>query len=354
MEPIKFAIIGAGNIGKILAEAIAHVSQAQVSVVCNRTEAPGRALADQHNAAWLADYEAAVVRDDVDVVAVCTPSGNHMEISVAAAEAGKHLLVEKPLEITLSRVDRIIGAVEKAGVILACVFPRRFAVGVETTKAALNTGRLGTVTLADVYVKWHRDQAYYDADWRGTWALDGGGALMNQSIHQIDMLQWLAGPVDSVFARTTTLAHQMETEDTACAVLTFKSGALGVIQGATSTWPGDQAKTEIRGSGGSIVLEDGRITTWKLADAKADEEERMLNLEAAQGSGASDPTAIGYEMHRRQVVDLVEAIQNNRPPKILGQEARKSVEIIRAIYHSAQTGQPVSLPFADDAEYTRA
>jgi predicted dehydrogenase len=349
MDPIRFAIIGAGNIGKILAEAIAHVPQARVSVVCNRTEATGRPLAGRHNADWVADYQAAVGRDDVDVVAVCTPSGTHMEIAIAAAEAGKHLLVEKPLEITLSRVDRIIEAVDKAGVILACVFPRRFAVGVETTKAALEAGRLGTMTLADVYVKWHRDQAYYDADWRGTWALDGGGALMNQSIHQIDMLQWLAGPVESVFARAATLAHDMETEDTACAVLTFENGALGVIQGATSAWPGDQAKTEIRGSGGSIVLEDGRIALWKLAGAEPGEEARMLNLEAAQGSGASDPTAIGYEMHRRQVVDLVEAIAGKRPPKILGQEARKSVEIIRAMYHSAQTGRPVSLPFADDA-----
>jgi len=344
MNSINFAIIGAGNIGKILAEAIAHVPEAGVSVVCNRTEATGRPLAEKCEADWVSDYEAAVNRSDVDVVAVCTPSGAHMEVAVAGAEAGKHLLVEKPLEIRLARVDRIIEATEKAGVILACVFPRRFAVGALKAKEALEAGRLGTLSLADVYVKWHRPQAYYDNDWRGTWTLDGGGALMNQSIHNVDMLQWLVGSVDTVFARTATLAHQMETEDTACAVLTFKNGALGVIQGATSCWPGDQAKTELHGSGGTIVLEDGRIAVWKLADAEPGEEAQMLNLEEAQGSGASDPTAIGYEMHRRQVADLVEAIRDNRPPTIQGAEARKSVEIIRAIYRSAELGQPLPLP----------
>ena len=348
MSQINFAIIGAGNIGQIIAEAIAHVPQARVSVVCNRSEGPGRTLAEQHNAEWETDYTQAVTRPDVDAVAVCTPSGAHMEIAVAAAEAGKHLLVEKPLEITLDRVDRIISATETAGVILACVFPRRFAIGALKAKEALEAGRLGTLTMADVYVKWHRTQEYYDTDWRGTWGLDGGGALMNQSIHQIDLLQWLAGPVDTVFARTATLAHHMETEDTACAVLTFKNGALGVIQGATSTWPGDDAKVELRGSGGSIVLTDGRITVWQLADAEPGEAERMLTLEEVQGSGASDPTAIGYEMHRRQVVDLVEAIQTQHPPTIQGAEARKSVEIIRAIYRSAQLAQPVSLPFSED------
>ena len=347
MQPINFAIIGAGNIGKILAEAIAHIPEARTTVVCNRTEATGRALAAQYGAEWISDYEQAVTRADVDAVAVCTPSGYHMEIAVAAAEAGKHLLVEKPIEITLERTDRIIEAAEKAGVILACVFPRRFAVGAQKAKEALEAGRLGTLTMADVYVKWHRPQSYYDADWRGTWGLDGGGALMNQAIHQIDLLQWLAGPVDTVFARTATLAHEMETEDTACAVLTFKNKSLGVIQGATSTWPGDDAKVELRGSGGSIVLADGRITTWQLADAEAGEEEAMRNLEAAQGSGASDPTAIGYEMHRRQALDLVEAINNNRPPTVQGAEARKSVEIVRAIYRSAESGQVVSLPLDD-------
>ncbi len=347
MQPLNFAVIGAGNIGKIQAEAIRHIPAARMTVVCNRGEAAGRALAEKHGADWVADFQDAVTRVDVDVVTICTPSGTHTEIAVAAAAAGKHLLVEKPIDVTLPRVDQILQAVEKAGVVLACVFPLRFTAGVHKAKAALDAGRLGRLTLADVAVKWFRSQAYYDGNWRGTWALDGGGALMNQAIHNIDLLQWLAGPVESILARTATLAHTMQTEDTASAVLTFKSGALGVIQGATSCWPGDRARVELHGDRGTIVLEEGRIVVWKLADAAPGEEEAMLTLEQQQGSGAADPTAIGYEMHRRQIVDLIEAIQQGRPPAIQGTEARQSVEIIRAIYIAASQQRLVTLPLVE-------
>lgn len=344
MQPLNFAVIGAGNIGKLQAEAIRHIPEARVTVVCNRGEVAGRALAEKHGAVWVADFQDAVTRDDVDVVTICTPSGTHREIAVAAAQAGKHLLVEKPIDITLERVDQILAAVEQAGVVLACVFPLRFAQGVHKAKAAVEAGRLGRLTLADVFVKWYRPQTYYEGNWRGTWQLDGGGALMNQSIHNIDLIQWLAGPVESVLARTATLAHEMQTEDTASAVLTFHNGALGVIQGATSCWPGDRARVELHGDRGTIVLEEGRIVVWKLADAAPGEEEAMLTLEQQQGSGAADPTAIGYEMHRRQLVDLIEAIRQGRPPAIQGAEARRSVEIIRAIYLAASEQRLVTLP----------
>lgn len=344
MQPLNFAVIGAGNIGKIQAEAIQHIPDARVTVVCNRRESSGRALAESVGATWVADYHDAVARDDVDVVTICTPSGTHMEIAVAAAKAGKHLLVEKPIDITLERIDTMLAAVEEAGVILACVFPLRFAQGVHKAKAALEAGRLGRLTLADCYVKWFRPQSYYDDNWRGTWELDGGGALMNQSIHNIDLLQWLAGPVTSVMAQTGTLAHEMQTEDTASALLTFAHGGIGVIQGATSCWPGDRARVELHGDRGSIVLEEGRIVVWKLADGTQEEERAMLNLESQQGSGAADPTAIGYEMHRRQIVDLIEAIRTDRSPAIEGAEARKAVEIIRAIYLAASEQRLITLP----------
>lgn len=344
LQPLNFAIIGAGNIGKIQAEAIQQIPEARVTVVCNRNEAAGRALADKTGATWVADYADAVARDDVDIVTICTPSGTHMEIAVAAAEAGKHLLVEKPIDISLARIDTMLAAVEKAGVVLACVFPLRFAQGVHKAKAAVEAGRLGRLTLADCYVKWFRPQSYYDSNWRGTWELDGGGALMNQSIHNIDLLQWLAGPVKSIMAQSATLAHDMQTEDTASALLTFEHGGLGVIQGATSCWPGDRARVELHGDQGTIVLEEGRIVVWKLADASEEEEHAMLTLETQQGSGAADPTAIGYEMHRRQIVDLIEAIRTGRTPAIQGAEARKAVEIICAIYLAASNGHLVTLP----------
>ncbi len=348
MQPLNFALIGAGNIAKIYVNAFGHISDARVTVICNRNESTGRPLAERAGAAWTADYADAVTRADVDAVVIATPSGSHAEIAIAAAQAGKHLLVEKPIDITLPRVDSILDAAEQAGVILACVFPLRFAAGVAKAKAAIDAGRLGRLTLADCYVKWFRPQRYYDGSWRGTWDLDGGGALMNQSIHNIDLLQYLAGPVQSIFGRTATLAHEMQTEDTASAVLTFANGALGVIQGATSNWPGDPARVELHGDRGTIVIEEGQIAKWELQDGSPEEKEAMLTLEKPDGSGATDPMAIGFENHRRQIVDLIGAIREGRPPAIPGAEARRSVEIVRAIYHSAALGQPVELPIRNE------
>ena len=344
MDKIRFALIGAGNIGRIYGDAFAHVPDAEIAVVCDPVIAAAEALAGKVGAAYTGDYAEAVTRTDVDAVVVATPSGTHAEIAVAAAEAGKHLLVEKPLDITLERVDAIVAAAEKTGVTLGSVFPLRFSAGVHKTRLALAAGRLGRLALADVFVKWYRPQSYYDGSWRGTWALDGGGALMNQSIHQIDLAQWLAGPVTSVIGRTATLAHEMETEDTASAVLTMQNGALGVIQGSTASWPGDQARVELHGDRGTIALEEGRIVRWNLEDASPAEEEAMLNLETGGGTGAADPTAIGYEKHRRQIADFVGALREGRPPAVQGAEGRRAVEIILAIYRSAESGLPVSLP----------
>jgi predicted dehydrogenase len=260
-----------------------------------------------------------------------------------AARAGKHLIVEKPLEITLPRIDQIIEAARTHRVKLTCFFPSRFMQGVQRAKTAMEQGRLGKLVMADAFVKWYRSQEYYDVGWRGTWELDGGGALMNQSIHSIDLLQWLAGPIDSLYATTATLNHNMHTEDTASAVLNFSSGGMGVIQGATSCWPGEAARVELRGTQGTIVLEEGRIATWVLADAAEGEEAKMLQLETKQGSGSADPLGIGYEKHQRQILDMISAIHNDHEPIISGEEARKAVEIILAIYKSAQSKQAVSL-----------
>lgn len=343
---MRFALIGAGNIAKIYVDALAHIPEAEISVVCSRTEETGRALAAQADADWLPSFQEAVTRSDVDAVIAATPSGTHMEIAVAGAAAGKHLLIEKPVDITLPRIDAMLEAAQQAGVVLACVFPQRFTAGARQAKAALEAGRLGRLTLCDAVVKWHRPQSYYDGNWRGTWALDGGGALMNQSIHFIDLLQWLAGPVAAVQGATATLAHEMETEDTAGALLRFEHGALGTIQGATSSWPGEPARVSLHGDRGTIIIEEGNIIRWELADATPEEKSARLAGEES-GSGAGDPMAIGFERHRRQLVDFIEATQTGRAPAIDGTEARKSVEIIRAIYRSAASGQVVNLPLDD-------
>jgi UDP-N-acetyl-2-amino-2-deoxyglucuronate dehydrogenase len=341
---LRFCIVGAGFIGGLHAQALASIPDATVTVVCSRNQERASGLAQKAGADWVTDYREAVRRDDVDVVCICTPSGTHAEIAVAAAAAGKHLVVEKPIDVRLERVDRMLEAAQQANVRLTCIFPLRFTKGTELARKAVEEGRLGRLVLADAYIKWYRDQAYYDtSDWKGTWALDGGGALMNQGIHNIDLLNYLVGPVTGVVARIDTLAHRMETEDTAVALLTFANGALGAIEGSTGSWPGDPGRVELHGDRGTIALEDGRIVTWKLIGVSPDEEERVLALEATLGSGASAATGIGYELHRRQLADMIEAIQNDRVPAIDGAEARQSVAIIRAIYESSEQGGWVSL-----------
>ncbi len=295
---------------------------------------------------WTTNLDEMLTREDVDIVNICTPSGTHADLAVKAARAGKHLIVEKPLDITLKQADRIIAAAQENDVKLTGIFPYRFKRGAKIAKEAVVQGRLGQLTLVDVHVKWHRSQEYYRG-WHGTWALDGGGALINQSIHGIDLLQWLGGRVDTVFGQIATLGHEMEAEDTASAVLRFKNGALGVIQGATSCWPGDPARVEFHGTQGTIVLEEGRIVVWKLADGTPQEEETMLWLEAQAGHTFDDPTAIPHAEHRMQIADMVEAVAQDRTPYITGIEARKAIEIIRAIYLSAQRGVAMHLPLTD-------
>ncbi|HET8524816.1 MAG TPA: Gfo/Idh/MocA family oxidoreductase, partial [Thermomicrobiales bacterium] len=290
-----------------------------------------------------------VSRADVDAVCICTPSGAHEAVALAAAAAGKHLMIEKPLEIALDRIDRIIAAADAAGVKLGCVLPSRFMHGVEATKAALDGGRLGKLTLASASIPWFRSQEYYDGSaWRGTWELDGGGALMNQGIHTIDLLQWLVGPATSVYGQTTTLSHAIETEDTAAAILSLESGGIGTIRAGTGCYPGEPAKVELYGDRGTVVLEEGKVTVWKLADASSDEEARMSGQDATPGSGASDPMGITADRHRALLADLIAAIHEDREPAVSGAEARKSVELIRAIYASAKCGCPVSLPLVED------
>jgi len=348
-DKMGFAIVGAGNVGGIHALAIQHIPHAELCAICDMYEARARKLAEEFGVNGTTDLEELASWPEIDVVNVCTPSGLHMDVAIAAAEAGKHIMVEKPIEITLPRADKIIEACEENQVKLGVMFQSRFTQGVRKAKQAIEAGRLGRVTLCDAYVKWHRTQEYYGSGgWRGTWALDGGGALMNQSIHTIDLLQWLGGAVESVCAHTRTLAHRMETEDTAVALLTYESGALGVMEGATSAWPGQPSKLEISGDKGTIVLEDGIITQWQLADAEPGEEDAMLNLESSMGTGASDPLGISYDKHQRQIEEFIAAVREHRPPLVDGVEGRKAVEIIRAIYRAAETGQVITLPLREE------
>jgi predicted dehydrogenase len=287
------------------------------------------------------------------VVCVCTPSGAHLEPAVAAARAGKHVVVEKPLEVTLSRCDAVIRACDESGVRLCTIFPSRFTAANIALKQAIEAGRFGRLTLGDTYVKWWRTQQYYDSGgWRGTWDLDGGGALMNQAIHNVDLLQWLMGDVETITALTATLAHErIEVEDTAVAALRFKNGALGVIEAATSAFPGLLKRTEIHGDRGSARVEQDDITLWEFQDKVESDDTIIAAMTGKTGfkAGASDPRGITHVGHRDQLADFLRAIDYGGTPLVDGREGRKSVEIIRAIYRSAATKSPVSLPLVESS-----
>ncbi|MFL7810119.1 MAG: Gfo/Idh/MocA family protein [Anaerolineae bacterium] len=341
-------LIGAGNIARVHAAAIEEIPNAHLVSVYDTFEAAGRAFTEMFSGVeWTSDLVAFLARDDIDVVNVCTPSGTHAQLAVEAARAGKHLIVEKPLDVTLAKADQIIAAAQENGVKLTGIFPYRFRHGIHKAKEAIEQGRLGKLVMADAYVKWYRSDEYYRG-WHGTWALDGGGALINQSIHNIDVLQLLAGPVVSVFGHIAALAHDIEAEDTASALLTFANGAMGVIQGATSCWPGDPAHAEFHGTRGTIVLEEGRIARWDLEDATDEEKEAVMTLEQREGHAFNDPAAIAHTTHRRQIEDLLSAIEEDRAPRVTGIEARKAIEIIRAVYLSSARKDVVHLPLVDD------
>lgn len=344
---VGIVIVGCGMIANFHARAIADADGVHLVGVTSRRFEAARAFADQYHCRAFENLDDALESAGVDAVSICTPSGAHLDPAVAAAAAGKHVVVEKPLEITTERCDQIIDACRSAGVQLAVTFQSRFHRSSRLLKRALDDGRFGIVTLGDATVKWFRSQDYYDSGaWRGTWELDGGGALMNQAIHSIDLLLYLMGDVAEVTALTSTLTHErIEVEDTAVASLRFKSGALGTIAATTTTYPGALKKIEIGGSRGSVVLEEESLTHWRFDEETVDDEDirREMANATRTGGGAGDPSAINHHGHAELFTEFASAINENRPTKIDGTEGRRSVELIEAIYRSARTGQMVRL-----------
>lgn len=341
---MKFGIIGGGMIAKFHARAIQAMEGGElVSIYARRADAV-EPLAQEFGCRAYTDLDAFLADPELEIVTIATPSGAHLEPALAAARAGKHIIVEKPLEVTTERIDQMLEACAAAGVTVSGIFNRRFHPAVAAMKKAVDEGRFGRLTMCDAYVKWYRTQQYYDSGaWRGTWALDGGGALMNQSIHLIDQLLYLAGPVKSVSASTACLAHTgIEVEDTAVAILEFASGARGVIQGSTACWSstGHPAEVHLCGDAGSVFLADEAFRVWDFAEARPEDEEIRATLMqgAARGLGANDPSAINFTGHRRNFEDVVQAIQDGRAPSVSGEEARRAVALICAIYESARNG----------------
>jgi UDP-N-acetyl-2-amino-2-deoxyglucuronate dehydrogenase len=347
---MKFGIIGAGMIGHFHAKAITAMSGGELHSVFDLRAEAAEKLAAEYGAKAYSDMAAFLADPELEIVTVGTPSGSHLDPSLAALNAGKHVICEKPLEVTVERVDQLITAAKANGKTIAAVLNRRFHPGMDAFKKAADEGRFGKLTSASCYVKWYRDQAYYDsAAWRGTWALDGGGALMNQSIHTIDALIYLAGPVKSVQANTACLAHtDIEVEDIAVVIVEFENGARGVIEGSTCTWSkdGHPARVQLCGTEGSVFLADEAFELWDFMQEKPEDAEIRSTLMKGQGTGlgANDPKAINFYQHQRNFEEVVNAIREGREPTTSATEARKPVELIRAIYESAsRNGEKVYL-----------
>lgn len=347
-----FGIIGCGTIAGFHAKAIGDLPNARLAGCFSRRTEQAEQFAATHGCRPYNTLEAMLADPAIDVITICTPSGAHLEPALAAADAGKHVIVEKPLEITLARCDQMIDACSKRGVTLATIFPSRFHRSAGLLKQAVDARRFGTFTLGEAYVKWYRSQAYYDSGaWRGTWELDGGGALMNQAIHSVDLLAWLMGPVSEIRAQTATLAHErIAVEDTAVATLRFANGALGIIEASTAVFPGYLKRIEIHGSAGSAAMEEEDIVAWNFAESSDVDEaiKTQMSQRISTAGGASDPKAIGHHGHTGLFRNVLGAIEGKEPLLCDGREGRRSVEIILAIYKAAETGQAVILPLATD------
>jgi UDP-N-acetyl-2-amino-2-deoxyglucuronate dehydrogenase len=345
MKIWNFGIIGAGLIAGFHARAIQSLKNARLTGICGTNKEKVNALAEKYGCRGFTSMEEMLHSDNVEIVTIATPSGVHMEPAIRAAHAGKHVICEKPLEISPERIDRMIRAHAEAGTRLGGIFNYRYNNPVRYLKKAVDEGRFGTITYASVHVPWWRKESYYKNSWHGTLKLDGGGALMNQSIHMIDLLQYLMGPVESLQAYTATLAHQIEAEDTGAAILRFRNRALGYIYGSTASYPGQFRRLEITGTKGTVIQVENSFKMWHFEDQSDRDAEILSNFSRIEGGGGvSDPSAIPFEPHAENISAFIDAVETGKPFEIDGAEARKAVEIIVAIYTSAREGKPFLFP----------
>jgi UDP-N-acetyl-2-amino-2-deoxyglucuronate dehydrogenase len=339
-DPFRLALVGCGRISRNHFDAIARIDGLELCAVCDSVPDRARAAGDEHGVEAFTNYAEMLKSADADVVIVCTPSGLHAAQGVAAARAGKHVITEKPMAITLEQADDLVKACDSEGVRLFVVKQNRLNPSIQLLKRAVDKGRFGRIYLANTTVRWNRPQEYYDsASWRGTWEFDGG-AFMNQASHYVDLIQWLVGPVESVIAKTATQARRIEAEDSGVAVLKFRSGALGVIEVNVLTYPrnwegsiaiiGEKGTAKI---GGTAV---NRIEHWSFAEY--DDDDKLVD--AAQTNPPS-VYGFGHEAYYRNVLSV---LRGDAEPETDGRAGRKSLELILGIYASAKTGRDVPLP----------
>ena len=335
----NFGIVGCGNISDTHAKAVSHMPDCNLAAACTRNADRLEQFCSTHSTAGYTSYDEFLAHSNLDIVVICTPSGTHLDYGLKAAKSGKHIIVEKPIEVSVTRGLKLIEACKKNEVKLAVIYQNRFIESVSEMKKLLDQGKIGEVFMATASVKWFRDQQYYQqSDWRGTFTLDGGGAVINQSIHTIDLLQWMLGEAESIYACTTNASHSgIEAEDNAAATIRFRNGAIAVFQASTSIVPAQKRKIELNGKKGTLVLEGDKLTL-KTDSKNAD-------LSASTGSaGASGPLdGLSYINHLKQYKEIVKAISKNEEPVVSGSESLKSLAMVEAIYTSAKNSRPIFL-----------
>ncbi len=357
MRKIGTSIVGCGGIARTHAKALTQLDESELIAVCDVIEERARAFAQTYGAKrWYTDSRRLAADPEVEAVNVCTPHPMHAAPVIAAAEAGKHAITEKPMAANLKQADAMISAARRAGVKLSVIFQRRFYDATRRMKQAIDDGKIGMPILGEVSCRLHRDKAYYDADpWRGKWATEGGGVYMNQMPHEIDLLQWfMSAPVDSVHAFTANLTHSyVEVEDNAVTILRFKSGGLGVISGSVSADPSQDDRITVTGSNGAFLGVRGSdpfwIEFWTIpGEEKQAEEWRNVQL------AARDQPDFWGECHKAQIREFLRAVMEDREPAVTGEEGRKSLEVIVASYISSAHGKTVEFPVQEDHPYHAA
>ncbi|HLL89513.1 MAG TPA: Gfo/Idh/MocA family oxidoreductase [Tepidisphaeraceae bacterium] len=338
----RCAVVGTGVVGEWHVRIIPHVPNAQLVAVCDIDPAKAQAALDKNKLTGVPVYASQremLDKEQIDVVHVCTPSGDHMGPAVMAMESGRNVIVEKPVEIQLDRIDRMVATAAKHNVKLAGIFQNRWNDANRAIKDAADEGRFGRVAWAGCFTPWYRTDAYYrDGGWRGTWALDGGGAIMNQSVHAVDMLQWIAGPVRTVSAYASSRVHaEIEVEDTLTCALQFASGAFGTIMGSTAMYPGGGVRYEVGGEHGTAVA-DGGLKRFAFRDERPGDKELLAGTKPATTGGGASATDVSLDLHGHNIQHILSAWAEGKEAETNGVEASKAVAIILAMYESARKG----------------
>jgi UDP-N-acetyl-2-amino-2-deoxyglucuronate dehydrogenase len=336
---IHIGLIGGGNITETHARAVRAVAETRISAIFGTNPQNIARLCREHGGKPFQDFGAFLAHRPMDLVIIGSPSGLHATQGIAAAKSGLHVLTEKPIDISTARADALIAATKNAGVKLGVIFQDRMKPHIRQLKTWLDQGLLGRPLIVNARVMWYRPPEYYsNSRWRGTFALDGGGALINQGVHTVDLLLWVLGDVVRVQARTGTLLHNIEAEDTAAAILEFSSGALGILHATTAAYPGYPRRVEISGTEGTVILEHDRIIAANLRDSRAATEPAPLD----ENKSASSAAVTDFRGHQAVLEDFLQAIEQNRPPACDGLEGRRSIALIEAIYRVAKTPDRVA------------